>query len=321
MKNKIFCTLGPSSINKEFLSFSKKNVDLLRINMSHVEVNQLPKLIKNIKKFTTTPICIDTEGAQIRTKVKKKKILRENDKIKIYKDNDNFNLYPQEVFDLLKMGDVLDIGFSGLEIKIQKRNEKFFIAKVQKTGLLEGNKGVHLKNRKIKLNYITQKDFLAIKLSKKLKIRNFALSFTNSAGDVKKFNKLLKSENKIFKLETKSALIDLKNIFRFGKNFLIDRGDLSKDISIEQTPIAQRKITNLGKKMNKNIYVATNFLESMILNNLPTRGEVNDIYTTLENGAKGLVLAAETAIGKNPKECVRTLQKIIKIFNKNKKKN
>ena len=72
--------------------------------------------------------------------------------------------------------------------------------------------------------------------------------------------------------------------------------------------------------MNKNIYVATNFLETMIENNSPTRGEVNDIYNTLEIGANGLVLAAETAIGKYPIECVQTLQKIIKVFNENKKK-
>jgi pyruvate kinase len=76
----------------------------------------------------------------------------------------------------------------------------------------------------------------------------------------------------------------------------------------------------LGKKLNKNIYVATNFLETMIVNNSPTRGEVNDIYSTLEMGANGFVLAAETAIGKYPIECVQTLQKIIKIFHKNKKK-
>ena len=130
---------------------------------------------------------------------------------------------------------------------------------------------------------------------------------------------MLEKEKKIFKLETNSALKDIKNILKAGKNFLIDRGDLSKDISIELIPVAQRKIISLGKKLNKNIYVATNFLETMISNITPTRGEVNDIYNTLELGAKGLVLAAETAIGRYPIECVLTLKKIIKIFSKHKK--
>ena len=318
MKKEIFCTLGPNSLNKKFLNFSKRNVNLLRINMSHIELNQLPKIIRYIKQHTYTPICIDTEGAQIRTKVKKEYFLKINRKVKIFEDLGNFKLYPNEVFKKLRIGDVLDVGFTGLEIKITNKNKKFMTGKVKKSGYLETNKGVHLKNRIIKINYITQKDLQAIEIAKRYNIKHFALSFTNSVKDVKKFNKLLKKDIKIYKLETSSALKDIKNILKSGKNFLIDRGDLSKDISIELIPIAQRKITSLGKKFNKNIYVATNFLESMISNISPTRGEVNDIYNTLELGAKGLVLAAETAIGKYPKECVLTLKKIIKVFSKNK---
>ena len=83
------------------------------------------------------------------------------------------------------------------------------------------------------------------------------------------------------------------------EKFLIDRGDLSKEISIENIPIAQRQLFQIkNKHANKNIFVATNLLESMIQNNLPTRGEANDIFNSLEMGADGLVLAAETAIGK-----------------------
>ena len=316
MRKKIFCTVGPSSLNKKFLKFSNGNVDLLRINLSHVKLQNLPKLINFIRKYSSVPICIDTEGAQIRTKVKKYKFFKKKSSLKIYKEKGNFKLYPENVFDQLKKNDILDIGFSGLEVKVRSKNESFLVATVLRDGFLETNKGVHLKNRKIKLEFVTYKDKEAIKISKKYKIKNFALSFTNSADDVKKFNNLIKHENKIFKLETKSALGDLKNILKLGKNFLIDRGDLSKDISIELIPVAQRQITKLGKKKNKNIFVATNFLESMLLNNLPTRGEVNDIYNTLEIGAKGLVLAAETAVGKFPVECVLTIKKIMKTFDR-----
>jgi len=319
MKKEIFCTLGPNSLNKKFLNFSNRNVNLLRINMSHVEINKLPKIIKYIKKNTNTHICIETEGAKIRTKVKKKYFLKINKKLKIFKDSGDFKLYPIEIFEKLKIGDVLDVGFTGLEIKLIRKNKNFLIGQVKKQGYLETNKGVHLKNRKIKINYITRKDLEAITIARKYNIKHFALSFTNSVQDVKKFNKLLEKEKKIFKLETNAALKDIKNILKSGKNFLIDRGDLSKDMPIELIPVAQRKITSLGKKLNKNIYVATNFLETMILNITPTRGEVNDIYNTLELGAKGLVLAAETAIGRHPVECVLILKKIIKIFSKNKK--
>ena len=190
------------------------------------------------------------------------------------------------------------------------------MAKVIRSGYLENNKGVHLENRKLKLNFLTDKDFRSIKIAEKLKIKHFALSFTNSHEDVIKFNKLLKNKVKIFKLESKSALKNLDKILKVGKKFLIDRGDLSKEISTEMIPIAQRKINLLAKRKKKDIYVATNFLESMLKNNYPTRGEVNDIYNTLELGSKGVVLAAETAIGKFPINSVKFLKKIIKIFNK-----
>ena len=133
--------------------------------------------------------------------------------------------------------------------------------------------------------------------------------------DIKKFNKLLKIENKIFKIETKNAVKNFNKIIKYGNNFLIDRGDLSKEISIEKIPVAQRVLFKIKKKFkNKNIYVATNLLESMILNNLPTRGEANDIFNSLEMGADGLVLAAETAIGKNPIDCVIFLKKILNTY-------
>ena len=106
---------------------------------------------------------------------------------------------------------------------------------------------------------------------------------------------------------------------KLGDNFLIDRGDLSKDVKIENIPIFQNYIIKEALKLKKNIFVATNFLESMLTNNFPTRGEVNDIFNTLEKGATGLVLASESAVGKNPKNSINYLKKIINSYLKYKK--
>ena len=101
---------------------------------------------------------------------------------------------------------------------------------------------------------------------------------------------------------------------------MIDRGDLSKEVNVENIPVAQRKLFKMKKKYkNRRIFVATNLLESMLNNNYPTRGEANDIFNSLEMGAAGLVLAAETAIGKYPIETVMFLKKMIKSFQKSKK--
>ena len=144
-----------------FLKFSNNKIKSLRLNLSHLTINKLIKNIKFIKKNSKIPICIDTEGAQIRTKVKKEKYYRLGQNLKISKLNGNFCLYPENVYSQLKINDILNIGFSNLNLRIINLKNKI-LCKVIKNGKLENNKGIHLQNRKIKLNYLTKKDFKAI---------------------------------------------------------------------------------------------------------------------------------------------------------------
>lgn len=317
-KIKIFCTLGPSSLNSKFLRFSNNNVDLLRLNMSHISLKNLKKNIQYIRKFSKVPICLDTEGAQIRTKIKKKRKFKINQFIQIKKGG-NFSLYPENIINKLKISDILELGFDGLIVKVVKiaKFKNLVKLKVLQPGYLENNKGVHLRNRKIKIDFLTTKDKKAIEIAKNNNIKNYALSFTNSLENVKSFNKLLPKSINIFKLETLKAIQNFKVMRQEGKFFLIDRGDLSKDIKLEKVPLAQRYIQKFKK--NSKIFIATNFLENMLEKPYPTRAEVNDIYNSLEMGANGLVLAAETAVGKYPIECVKFLKLMINSFRKNRK--
>tara|TARA_B100000242_G_C43036118_1_gene483062 strand:+ start:713 stop:1681 length:969 start_codon:yes stop_codon:yes gene_type:complete len=314
-KIKIFCTLGPSSLSKKFLKFAQsQKVDLVRLNMSHLNLRNLEKNIKYIKRHSNLKICIDTEGAQIRTKINKKISLKKNQKLRLFKSK-KFHLYPIDVYDKIKKNDVLELGFDGLIIKIISKNKNHLDSICLNGGKLEANKGVHLVNRKIKLNYLTVKDFNAIKLAKKYNINHYALSFTNTLEDVEKFNELLPKKMKIFKIETEEALKNFSQIQRKGNYFLLDRGDLSKDISVERIPFAQRNIFKKKLKTNE-VFIATNLLESMIDKPYPTRAEANDIYNSIEMGASGLVLAAETAIGKFPEECIIFLKRVANQFKK-----
>ena len=314
-KIEILSTLGPATLNKKFLEFATGVVDLFRINNSHIKINQLKRIINLIRRYSNIPICLDTEGAQIRTKTTKSFYYKKNKKLKIMINGGNFNLYPKEVFEKIRVNDELEIGFEGLKIKIIKKNKNFILAKALTSGLLENNRGVHLNNRFMKLKYITKKDLAAIKIAKSFKIKNFALSFTNSVEDMKNFIKLLPKEKKIYKIETKYAVKNFDKLIQYGDQFLIDRGDLSKNANIEEIPLLQRKIFKISNKFRfKKIYVATNLLESMITNKYPTRGEANDIFNSLEMGAAGLVLAGETAIGKHPIATITFLKKIIRTF-------
>ncbi len=328
MKKKIICTIGPSSSNQTVLSGLKKNgVDVFRINLSHTDLKKLPGKINLLKKNKIKNICIDTEGAQIRTtKVKKKMFFKKNKKVKIsikenFSNKNNIYLYPK--FDLMsvKINSKIFIGFDNLEIEVLQKSlkENFLIGKVVNDGLLESNKSVHF-NCNIKLPPLTEKDINAIKYSIKKGIKIFAMSFVNNHKDVEKIRELIGNNSfLISKIETDNAIKNLKYISKKSNALLIDRGDLSRYVKIEKIPLAQRYICNIAKQNRTPVYVATNLLESMVKNIQPTRAESNDIFTTLENGADGLVLAAESAIGNYPILAAKFLKDCIKVFSHKKK--
>ena len=205
-------------------------------------------------------------------------------------------------------------------LKVVKKNKtkNNITCKIVKSGLLQSKKGVHI-NYPIRLNPLTEKDIYALKLGKLLGIKNFAISFVNNHKDIYDVKKIVGNNNKIIsKIETLNAVRDLKKIAKVSTSLLIDRGDLSRYIPIEQIPLAQEMIIiRNAKKVKKPVYVATNLLENMIENSQPTRAESNDIYSSLKQGAKGLVLAAETAIGKDPANCVSFLKKCINVYKVN----
>ena len=116
------------------------------------------------------------------------------------------------------------------------------------------------------------------------------------------------------KIESKQSINNLHSICEVSDAILIDRGDLTREINIMDIPFAQRGIVKVANSYGKPCYIATNVFESLIEGNLPTRAELNDVVGSLEMGAEGIVLAAETAIGKFPVESILFLKKMIKIF-------
>lgn len=322
-KVKIICTIGPSSFKKKVLKQLKaKKVDIFRINLSHTNIDQIESRILFLKKNKIKNICIDSEGAQIRTtQCKKTFFLEENKLIKVYNENKLSNnkkvyIYPKFNFNFIKKNTKIFIGFNDLTLKVKRRvNEgNYLICKVFKKGFLESKKGVHISSN-IKLPALTEKDIYAFKLAKKNNIKFFAISFVNSHKDVEEVKKVVGHKAFIIsKIETKNSLKNLSKISKVSDALLIDRGDLSRYVPIEQIPIAQEQVIRFNNKVKKPTYVATNLLETMIDEALPTRAESHDIYSTLKQGAKGLVLAAETAIGKDPVGCVNFLEKSIKSF-------
>ena len=323
------CTLGPATFSKSVLKLlSQEKVDIFRINLSHTNTDEIEKTIQYLKKNNIKNICIDTEGAQIRTTYTKKiYFIKKNSIVKVYNKDDFSNnkkiyLYPYFNLNYLKVGTKIDIGFNNLSIKIVKNNslKGYLLCKVLNEGYLDSKKGVHV-HANVHLPCLTHKDKYALKLASELKIKYYAISFVNSHKDILEVKKIIGNNSFIIsKIETENAVINLNDIIKNSNALLIDRGDLSRYVPIEKIPAAQELIIKQSKRLKKPTYVATNLLESMIKENQATRAESHDVYSTLKEGAKGLVLAAETAIGKNPIECVRFIKRCITVYKKNKNK-
>ena len=115
------------------------------------------------------------------------------------------------------------------------------------------------------------------------------------------------------------VITQIKNLYQIIEEsdaVLIDRGDLSRYVPVSKIPVQQLKILKISKELKTPTYIATNLLETMVTKPTPTRAESNDVFQCLLHGASGLVLAAETAIGKYPSECVNFLKESISEYNR-----
>tara|TARA_B100000315_G_scaffold142296_1_gene131335 strand:- start:637 stop:2871 length:2235 start_codon:yes stop_codon:yes gene_type:complete len=326
---KIIVTLGPATNSLDKVAMIKsKGVDFVRVNMSHSSLEDLKHFVTLSKKVGAEFI-IDTEGSQIRTGYLKsnKLFFSENDEICLYDDlidgdNNKISLRPKGIIAQLKLGDILYVDFDTLVMcitNIKNLKNGFVHSTVISSGYLGENKSVVIDSkfpRKFNISTLTQKDISAINLGINEGIKYVSASFIRSGDGVKEIKKYSKNKMKIIsKIECKDALKHIDEIIHESDYLLIDRGDLSKEIPVIRIPLVQKVILQKANHAGIGVFVATNLLESMILNRKPTRAEVHDIFATIIDGAYGLVLAAETAIGNYPIGCINMLNKIIKNTN------
>lgn len=318
----ILCTLGPASLDRRTIQrLEQGGATLFRINLSHTKLVDLPRIIQTIRDATQVPICLDTEGAQIRTGefVDGSINLRDNTVVRVHfrrvpADDKNFNFYPLGIATLLKLGDFISIDFNSALVQVIARDSDCVSMRVLQGGLVGQNKAVTVE-RDIPMPALTDKDQAALRLGCEMGLSHFALSFASRGEDVQQVRRLVgEGAFVISKIESRSGLENLEEIAAGSDALLIDRGDLSRQVPIELLPQTQKSVIQRAKGVACPIYVATNLLESMVSMPTPTRAEVNDIYNTLADGADGLVLAAETAIGKYPIQCMSMVSKVIGAF-------
>lgn len=164
----------------------------------------------------------------------------------------------------------------------------------------------------------TKFDEIALAHAAKCKIDQVAVSFAQSAVAIQKAKELSGGKYIIAKIESKAGFDNKGRIIAEANAALIDRGDLSRSVPIEEIPRYCREIILTCKGLKTPVWVATNLLESMVGSPQPTTGEVNDIASLLMQGVNGFVLAAETAIGKYPIQCVEFVRKMVERYSNGK---
>lgn len=296
-------------------------VDLFRINLSHTELAELPRAIDLIQSHTRVPICLDTEGAQVRNGplVGGKAFLEEHSLIRARPlekpgNSECFSFYPSFVVDLLEIGDLVSIDFNAVLVQVIAKEGDAVTMRVLNGGMMGQNKAVSV-DRHLPLPALTEKDKSAIEIGRRMGITNYALSFANCGADVDVTRRLCGEPVRIIsKIECRNGLLHLAEIVDRSDAILIDRGDLSREVPIDRIPMVQKEIIAHCNGVGRKVYVATNLLESMVQQPGPTRAEVNDVITTLASGADGLVLAAETAVGVNPIASANMIVRLIRSF-------
>jgi pyruvate kinase len=325
-RTKIIATVGPSVDSYEaILSLIEAGVNGLRLNFSHGSNPERTKQIAWIRKASKAakkPVAIiqDLQGPKIRlgdfngiVTVKKGQSIS----LSYGADYDKTGHLPTQ-YDLsqkVKRGEPIYLYDGKLRTTVSSVRAGVVHVTASNDGILIQRKGINLPDTDFGGDIITAKDRTDLVYGSAQDIDYVALSFVQTADDINRLRKLLKSLNMnakiIAKIETKAAVTNLEAIVVAADAVMIARGDLAVETPAESVPIVQREIIGLGQRYAKPTIVATQMLASMSDDPDPTRAEVSDVATAVIVGSDCVMLSDETASGRYPIEAVQTMKRIV----------
>ena len=326
-KTKIIATIGPNCSDQKYLTeMVAKGVSCFRINLSHgsqKEKKDYFSLINSLKikgSEIRPPILADLAGPKVRVRRLEKSILiDEGDSIIISSGKCGNGIIPVSkglVFDSVKPGSKVMINDGKVCLKVIKKiSSEAFECKTLIGGKIKGKKGVNFIGITLNVPSLTEEDELDLELALKNGADWIALSFTRSKDDFC----LIKSKIKelgydvpiMAKIEKWEAVSNLDDIIQAFDGVMVARGDLGVEIPLERVPVVQKEIIKKAALFGKPVIIATQILDSMIKMPVPTRAEVSDIANSILDGADGLLVTGETAVGDYPVEVVGVLSKVI----------
>jgi len=325
-KAKIICTIGPASDTEERLrQLLQAGMDVARLNFSHGRYDEHLKKIKLIRKVSlemNKPVAIlqDLQGPKIR--------------IGTF-ENPPINLNPGDLFTIttkdvpgnehivstsykhlpndVQVGDHILVNDGLIKLKVLEKSRFDVFCEVINGGALYDKRGINLPGVNISEPSLTDKDKQDLQFGLDNGIDYVALSFVRDADSIREIKGLIGTKRVpvIAKLEKPEALQNLDAILEASDGVMVARGDLGVEISAERVPVVQKEIIEKALMAGKPVITATQMLDSMMVNPIPTRAETSDVANAIFDGSDAVMLSGETAFGKFPLRSVEMMSAII----------
>ena len=326
-KTRIICTLGPVSESSEIIEkMILAGTDTFRLNMSHAKHEWVREIVPRVRSIAqqckrSVGLLLDTQGPAIRTGVLAKDLqLAVGDTLEITvgdasaSKKNSITVNYDGLIDDISVGDVVLLDNGLMQVRVEEKKDGRIRTTVLTAGALGSRRHINLPGVHVNLPALTEKDLEDVALGIELKVDFVALSFARKKEDLDQLRRLLRKGGSgalvVAKIESTSAVRDLDKMIRAADVILVARGDLGIECPMEDLPIIQRRIVKRCLRIGKPVIVATQMLESMIENPLPTRAEVTDVANAVFEQADAIMLTGETTSGRYPVECVEVLDRI-----------
>jgi pyruvate kinase len=326
-KTKILATFGPAIASESAIrQLVKCGANAFRINCSHGKTDDFKKaarLIRRATKASPFPVGLlfDISGPKLRLADFSGELdIQTGERIELTTGTSNLpegklGVNHPAIISSLRKGQRLYIDDGYLVFDVVSAGKKGVVLQAGNSGCIRPRKGINLPESKIDIPTIGPKDREDIKTAIEAGADYIALSFVRSGDDLIEARRLIKryggNQKLIAKLEKREAIEDLDNIMLLLDGVMIARGDLGVELPPEKLPTLQRDIIRMANRHHKPVIVATQMLESMRFSPRATRAEINDVASAVFDYVDCVMLSAETAAGKYPKEAVETMASVI----------
>ena len=328
-KTKIVGTIGPASENRLEELFNA-GLNVTRVNYSHGswdEQSEKTETICRLRKEMDIPVALllDMKGPEIRTGMlytgKNTKIqLKDGQKFTLVNDDiegneEKVSITYKELYKDVQPGTKILIDDGAIELKVDEVVGKDIVCTVVHGNGLGSRKTMNLPGTVIRLPGLAEKDIADLKTACEHDYDFVAISFARNLDDIRQVRKVLdenggKDIQIITKIENVEGLSNLEDILNEADGQMIARGDMATETDFTEPPVIQKRIIKTSNRLCKPAITATQMLESMTHQPLPTRAEASDVANAIYDRTSAIMLSGECAQGEYPVECVKTMVKI-----------